>query len=416
MSNAHAIATVTATLSDVIERSAQSIVPGATVVVGRPTVPPSTQQHTVHLYLYHVVPHLGLRNDDLPTRDGDLVRKRPRIPLVLHYLVAFQGNNADFEPERMLGAVVRDFHARPLLSRADIETAIASRPLLDQSNLPEAIERIRLTQSPMTLEDLSKLWSIFFQVPHAVSVAYEASVVEIEAEETPRSPLPVLYRGADDRGVQLVVGPFPAIDAIRIAEGFPSAALGLQLIVRGRHLAGKPLRLRFRHARLGMTTEIQIPDGDATSDRLVATIPSNQAAITGWAAGIVEVTLASGGSATQPPRLSNTVPLAIAPTISIASPSPITRSGSSGNATITVTMVPEVRPDQRVSLLLDGRETVAPPRAAPTGTITFVIEGADPVQDARVQLRVDGVDSMPFRRSGAPPVISFDPAQMVTIV
>jgi hypothetical protein len=30
-------------------------------------------------------------------------------------------------------------------------------------------------------------------------------------------------------------------------------------------------------------------------------------------------------------------------------------------------------------------------------------------------VRVDGIDSMPFRRTGTPPVIEFDPAQMVTI-
>jgi hypothetical protein len=415
MSNALAIATVTATLSDVIQRSAQSIVPGAMVVVGRPPATAAAGSHIVYLYLYHVVPHLGLRNDDLPTRSGDVVRNRPRIPLVLHYLLVFQGSSAEFEPERMLGAVVRDFHARPLLARSDIEMAIATRTELDGSNLPEAVERIRLTQAPLTLEDLSRLWSIFFQVPHAVSVAYEASLVELEAEETARSPLPVLYRGDGDRGVLLVVGPFPAIDAIRIAEGFPRAALGLHLIVRGQQLAGKLLRLRFRHVRLGTTTEISIPDADASHDRLVATIPSNATAIADWAAGIVEVTLASGGSATELPRLSNTVPLAIAPTIETLTPSPIARN-SSGEARITVTMVPEVRPDQRVSLLLNGRETVAPSRATKTGTITFVVEQADAVQNARVQLRVDGVDSMPFRRTGTPPVIEFDPAQMVTIV
>jgi Pvc16 N-terminal domain len=414
MSNALAIATVTATLSDVIERSAQSIVPGATVVVGRPPATVAAGEHHVYLYLYHVVPHPGLRNDDLPTRNGDELRNRPRIPLVLHYLLVFQGDNATFEAERMLGTVVRDFHARPLLARTDIQLAITTRTELDGSNLPDAIERIRLTQTPLTLEELSKLWSIFFQVPHAVSVAYEASLVELEADDTPRTPLPVLYRGDRDRGVYLLVGPFPSIEAIRVAEGYPRAALGLKLIVTGQQLAGKPLQLRFRHTRLDTPPNvIDIPDADAMPDRLVATIPSGLAANAAWAAGIVEVTLESGANA--PPRLSNTVPLALAPTIQNVAPAgPIARDAS-GNASITVTMVPDVRSEQRVSLLLNGSETMAPPRAAPTGTITFVVERAEPVQNARVQVRVDGVDSMPFRRTGTPPVIEFDPAQMVTI-
>jgi hypothetical protein len=156
-----------------------------------------------------------------------------------------------------------------------------------------------------------------------------------------------------------------------------------------------------------------MPVGDATSDRLVATVPSGPAANAAWAAGIVEVTLESGIN--DPPRLSNTVALAVAPTIERITPaSPIALNA--GTATITVTMVPVVRPEQRVSLLIDGSETVAPPRAAQIGTITFVVKGAVAVTDALVQVRVDGVDSMPFRRTGTPPIVEFDRAQMVTFV
>src|SRR5262249_4996686 len=154
---------------------------------------------------------------------------------------------------------------------------------------------------------------------------YEASLVELEAEEILRTPLPVLYRGDGDRGVQLVVGPFPSIDAIRIAEGFPSARLGLQLIVTGSHLTGKPLWLRFRHTRLGILTSIKLPDADAAPDRLVATIPSDAVAIGAWAAGVVEVTVESGGSANEPPRVSNTVPLALAVTLGPIAPNTVTR-------------------------------------------------------------------------------------------
>jgi hypothetical protein len=49
------------------------------------------------------------------------------------------------------------------------------------------IERIKLTPLTLSLEDLSKLWSVFFQVPYALSIAYEASVVLIE----PSTPLAV---------------------------------------------------------------------------------------------------------------------------------------------------------------------------------------------------------------------------------
>ena len=43
---------------------------------------------------------------------------------------------------------------------------------------------MKFTPEQMTLDDLSKLWSVFFQTPYALSVAYEATVVFVEGEES----------------------------------------------------------------------------------------------------------------------------------------------------------------------------------------------------------------------------------------
>jgi hypothetical protein len=49
------------------------------------------------------------------------------------------------------------------------------------------IENVKLTPISLSLEELSNLWSVFFQVPYALSVAYEAAAVLIEPG-TPREP------------------------------------------------------------------------------------------------------------------------------------------------------------------------------------------------------------------------------------
>ena len=105
-------------------------------------------------------------------------------------------------PERMLAAVVRDLHANAVLEPGFIQmvTGGADHTELEQSNLDSAPERVKFTPAQLTLEELSRLWSIMVQSPYALSVAYLASVVEIEALESGTAALPVLKRGQDDRG------------------------------------------------------------------------------------------------------------------------------------------------------------------------------------------------------------------------
>ena len=62
----------------------------------------------------------------------------------------------------MLGVTVRDIHAKPVLMRQMIEDAIASEPFLATSNLADAVEQIKFTPLTLSLEELSKLWSVFF--------------------------------------------------------------------------------------------------------------------------------------------------------------------------------------------------------------------------------------------------------------
>ena len=88
---------------------------------------------------------------------------RPRIGLDLHYLLTFYGSEAGFVPQRLLGSVVRTLHARPVLSRTQIQQALTAFPALQSSNLADDVELVKFTQLPLTLEELSKLWSVFFQ-------------------------------------------------------------------------------------------------------------------------------------------------------------------------------------------------------------------------------------------------------------
>ena len=122
------------------------------------------------------------------------------MALNLHYLLTFFGDEAQLVPQRLLASAVRALHSQPLLSRQAIRrtitNAISADPdhFLAEADLADQPELVRFTPLQLDLEALSKLWSVFFQVPYHLSVAYEASVVLINPDETPGRPLPVRER------------------------------------------------------------------------------------------------------------------------------------------------------------------------------------------------------------------------------
>ena len=71
------------------------------------------------------------------------------------------------EPQRLLGAVVTALHAQPLLSADNINSAASSFGFLAGSGLDSQIERVRFTPTGLSLEEFSKLWSVFFQVEYS---------------------------------------------------------------------------------------------------------------------------------------------------------------------------------------------------------------------------------------------------------
>lgn len=263
---------------------------------------------------------------------------------------------------------------------------------------------------------------MFSQIPYALSVAYEARVVLLEADESGALVLPVLYRGQDDHGTQTQIGPFPTLDNYEITlpgaplqgprlPSYPSAQLGLQVALRGRNLGGDTVMVRFSHPRLA-AVEIVVPPADRTPDEVRVVIPNDAAAETTWAAGnyLVSVKITNGASE----RTSNEISLPLSPAFTqIAPASPIAGAGT--NLVLTLTCRPQIAAGQRVSLLVGSGEAVAAPPATQTATVAFTLVKAPQVTNEFVYLRVDGVDSVAFTQQGPPQKFVLDDSKRITI-
>ncbi len=392
MSNFLAIATVTASLQSLLQDALNVDVPGATVTVVRPDGSDNGLPGVgVNIYLYQVTPNNAWRNTDLVTRssDGRLVN-RPRVALDLHYLLTFYGADEQFEPQRVLGSVARTLHTQPVLAREVIQDAVAATPVLVNSNLAEEVELVKFMPLSLSLEELSKLWSVFFQTPYTLSMAYLATTVLIEAELSPQRALPVQVRN-----LSVVLFQQAFIDKVVALTGENAPVVfGDTVAIQGERLSGP-----IQAVRVG-AVDLSPAQVSGREIRVALADPGLRAGIQG-----VQVIYQHGGR-------SNVAPLVLRPRIVqdgggayqiTVTDVAVDPSDGSRSATVTVQLAPQVGPQQQVTLYLNERpptsESVqaysfpAQARASDTDTVTFLIRGVA-AGNYLVRVEVAGAESL----------------------
>ena len=382
MSDFRAVATVTAALQRLLQGAVGVDVPGAHAWTDRPDSHQNGNADGpgVNIYLYQVTPEPSQRNADLPVRssNGQLVR-RPQASVALHYLLSFYGDDGELEPQRVLGSVVRTLHARPIVTRALIQAVTdAARdnppihPDLADSDLAEQIDVVRVSPLALNLEELSKLWSVFFQVPYALSVAYQASVVLIDEPVQPALGLPVVQ---PDVSVGVLNRPY--IDRVDAGSGEPITGADT-LAVHGARLVGETTTILIGGAAVAPTTAA--PNLLTIALSTVADLRNGPTPL--------KVRLAPLGEE------SNLATFTVHPAVTS-----VTATGTAASGEITVTVDPAVGTGQAAALSLlapnsgERRRVFAVPALdADSSTVTVPINGLSPDRYI-VQLSVDGADS-----------------------
>lgn len=380
MSNFLAIATVTAAISHLLE-GIRAEIPGTKVSVKPPDVanseaPPANK---LNVFMYRVAQNQAYRNEDLPARDSrGALSKSPLLALNLHYLLtAYAADNDDLLAQQILASAMRILNENPVLSRELVQDAIAARQSLKMSDLPDQIEAIRLTFQPMNLEELSKLWSTFFQTNYRISVAYEATVVLLESKLQPKPALPVKER-------LLYTLPFhqPVIEAIepQVVE----SKAGVKISITGRNLRAKGVRVNLEGA------EVVPKPADVSDTKITVEVPAS------LVAGVNQVRVVHPMMLGSPAKEhagyeSNTAAFVLSPRIT-SLPSAKLKPGSN----LAVEFEPRATPRQKIAVLVGDRTIPVPPRqegSAPVDKVTVKLP--DDIADGRylVRLRISGAES-----------------------
>lgn len=424
MSNSLAIEAVTSALQKLIEDGAKLLDNGGQdpeltdleVTVQPPDRARNNRTNNqINLFLYQTIVNAALRNMDMPRQVRSGESSFPPLALNLHYLITAYGrNNEDTMSHRLLGRAMRILHDYSVLIASDLLSPTEIRDLFSESGLDLQPERVRLTPIPISIDEMSKLWTIF-QTQYRISAAYQAAVLLIESTRPVRSSLPVLKRGTADRGPDVASEASPFLDEVLMQNSQPSARLGENLTLRGRHMDGPGLMVRFSSLRLDDYIEIETsPDGSASQIGVhLRDEIEDPLAMARWVPGYYTVSLVIRRP-NMPAWTSNEAAFALAPKITISP-----NAAPEGDLSLTITCTPRIRDRQRIILLFGESqimpETITNPadESQPT-TLDFFIPAVSR-GSYQVRLRVDGVDSLPIIQSGTPPRLEFDPGQKVTI-
>jgi hypothetical protein len=279
----------------------------------------------VNLFLYRVTRNGYLSNDDIPgRRPRGTSEIHPPLALDLHYLLTPYGSTAnqfihdgtdELVAHYLLGSAMRILNDNAIITRA-LETSLGQQ-ILDPS-LEDAYEHVKITLEPLSLEDVSKVWTAIGR-PFRLSAAYEVCVVQIESTAPRRFPQPV--GELPKAGPRVVAVPVVAPRIVEVHAANrpgPFAGIGETLVLTGTGLGAQPALATFGEVDVSgaITT--------AVDDRLTIVVPDDPR----LQPGILPVRVAHGVMLGEPPLphrgpRSNTAAWVLVPTIT-----KVTRNGS----------------------------------------------------------------------------------------
>ena len=394
MSNHLAIATVTATLQRNLQAVVQADVEGARVTTVRPDGNGGgTPETGVNIFLYQVAPNAAWRNADLRTRfANDQMVKRPRAALDLFYLISFYGNETELEPQRLMGSVIRNLHSRAYLQQQMIEDTLTDSTFayLSGSDLGDQTDLIKLLPLTYTTDELSRVWSVFFQVPYALSIGYQASIVIIESDDIPQQALPVRDR-------QFFTGTNqPQVDHVLNLAG-PRRPLTLEstLLILGQRLKGDQTHIRIGDALITPSSQ--------TNNQVELPLATVEAGVLHPGTQSLQVLQYRQSRNGHTQKLeSNAAPFVLRPTVVDITTADLEDDGEDGfSGTLQVTVRPGLAPRQRAVLLLNERTTQTPaaysfdasPINAATTTVSFSLREVK-AGDYLLRIQIDGAESL----------------------
>jgi hypothetical protein len=245
----------------------------------------------VNLFLYRVTENGALKNQHLPEEGRGDAYEHPPLALDLHYLLTAYGTTEettgfpnDVRAQTLLGSAMRVLHDCSIITeRISTISEAVPRPILHPA-LQDAREHVRLSLEPLSIEDLSKVWTAL-TMPFRLGASYHVSVVQIQSRRPRHFPQLVgepPQRVPADFGTPPSTGPrvfaavlrVPFVSEISTRAGAierrtPFVRVGDIVVLRGLNFGNRPARV--------FIAEVEVQVTPTSDDRLEFVLPDDPA-------------------------------------------------------------------------------------------------------------------------------------------
>ena len=396
MSNHLAIATVTASLQRLLQSAIQRDVDGARVTTLKPnSIGSSTPESGVNLFLYQAAYNSALRNGDTAAFRSRKGPTRRQSSLDLFYILSTYGNETELEPQRLLGSVVRTFSDKAVVTPELIGQAIADSSYLSSSDLANQTQQITINPVEMNTDELSKVWSTFFQAPYSLSLVYLVRSVVIDGEDSLSRALPVRERRFGG------VIPFPAQPTLErvIAKAGIDAPIEVHSVIC---LSGKRLQSQTENQKVSVKIgSVEIVPQSVSANEIIVNLGDASKA---FQAGMqtVQVCHTPVQKQHKTPVTSNALPFVLRPAIISTAVGEVEGiDDDPRNGTLEIITNVSVGAQQRVVLTFNewAVESPAtylfevPPRQKDSENLVISFQDVKPGKYL-VRLQIDGADSL----------------------
>lgn len=231
----------------------------------------------LNIFLYQISLNSGYNNYDLPRRNSqDRLISKPLVGLDLHYLLtpfsAFSADNDEILIQQILASTIRILHENPILTKDLINATFDSIRRLDpinkilDSDIAKQNEKIKIVYKPLSLEEITKIWSSHVQTNYRLSVTYLATVVLIDGKEEAIRPLPVQERKIFVKQLR-----YPFIERIEphILQWDPNPA-NMKIDIIGKNLSSDKLKVTINGLEIAQSLLSVI-----SNERIAVTLPSD---------------------------------------------------------------------------------------------------------------------------------------------
>ena len=364
MSTYKAMAAVSSTLKNLLLDRMEDP-PGNITLAPPDVVIQGATGRRLNLYLFQITENASLKNQEIPGQGNPGAYGKPPLSLNLHYLMTAYaesdtGQDSDLSAQQVLGDAMRVLHDYAIVPPDLHQKDDPMQPTILDPGLIAEYERVKITLQPVSIEEISKIWTA---MPHAHfrrSVLYEVSVVQIESRLPRRLPKPV-----KTRRVALTLSRRPEITAVYRTPSAPGDRPGDPRVKAPQQITIEGLRFTAAHTWVRLGDLAPIPVVPVSSEEIRVIVPDDpllQAGVqpvevlTEQALDAVEGGLGTGTLTSPPP----------AP--------PFTRTLSSNNSFFLlvpeiVSVTPPSGHSAIDSLTLIGKRLYVPGRA------TFVLVG-----------------------------------------